>query len=132
MKLESQVTSLDLAKRLDELNVKQESAFYWCEYTYYNDERMLSTEWILKDKKQQIREIGLCFPAFTVAELGEMLPHDERFILMNFENGHCQMFMDLGLNPTDKGTYFEASTEADARAKMLIYLLENHLLDTTK
>ena len=31
MKIESQVCSLELAKKLKELGVKQESLYYWCE-----------------------------------------------------------------------------------------------------
>ena len=60
MKLEQHVCSLDLAKRLKELGVKQESLFWWGEIT----------------KEVHYCKAGkpLHISAFTVAELGEMLP----------------------------------------------------------
>jgi hypothetical protein len=73
MQLSNQVVSLDLAKRLKELEVKQESLFAW----FYNDGM---SEWELdqyqddwpKDERDHndVRQ----YSAFTVAELGEMLP----------------------------------------------------------
>ena len=72
MKLEQQVCSLELAQKLKELGVKQESLFYW---TYSN---MFGN---ITFYLQYFPEIeggydGLenDVSAFTVAELGEMLP----------------------------------------------------------
>lgn len=121
MKLEQQLTSLELSKKLKELGVKQESYFYWVlKPTYY--------EFVLRPKEDhqsiepKLRKNYEQYNAFTVAELGEMLPDyfssqkrdkiDNDFICWNIK-----LQVD-----------FRADTEADARAKMLIYLLENNLI----
>src|SRR5438874_1108848 len=79
MKLEQQVCSLELAKKLKELGAKQESLFYWVDLNFggargelkpypmfYQQQR----PW---DKGDLYSEHWLA-SAFTVAELGEMLP----------------------------------------------------------
>lgn len=140
MKLESQVCSLDLAKRLKELGVKQESLFHHVSYLnlgveerdIYSDEKVTSAG---KDGWQ----LTSIYSAFTVAELGEMLPEQiyvnniwyfsRQFIRKGSVRGYIIQYA------SNAGTIFgnqNENTEADARAKMLVYLLENHLLDTTK
>jgi hypothetical protein len=124
MKLENQVVSLDLAKRLTELGVKQESLFWW------TDKGLMSNEWMI-DSGVGRKEAS----AFTVAELGEMLP---RTLKAQFSMVTSYMPKEiqcgyLDYNNEDEATtryeYFAiAYTEADARAKMLIYLLENKLI----
>jgi hypothetical protein len=68
MKLENQVCSLDLAKRLKKLGVKQESLFWWSAHT---EPATLWNEWSLE---KQEGSPDTSYAAFTVAELGEMLP----------------------------------------------------------
>ena len=108
MTLKDQVCSLKLAKRLKELGVKHNSAF-------------------------------------TVAELGEMLPNfiqdgDKRdcrltmykkskyftvsYQFLKYENGRIVDSNNWG--------EFNDEVEADARAKMLIYLIENKLIEMPK
>lgn len=133
MKLEDQVVSLELAKNLKELGVEQESLFYWIErcnadgtdyfvYMLANVERPL------------LKHINIAAAAFTVAELGEMLPKtlaSEEFGSLELVWKHdligygqyqfeC-VFYSVDILPED--------TEADARAKMLIYLIENKLIN---
>lgn len=71
MKLEDQVVSLPLAQRLKELGVNQESQFVW----YYIDAPSgyagPEIGWTGYDLPSDASEI---IAAFTVAELGEMLP----------------------------------------------------------
>ena len=70
----------------------------------------------------EVREINndQTFSAFTVAELGEMLPKNMQFPIPQREGkGWCWR--------SEEGNHF-VDTEADARAKMLVYLLENGLL----
>lgn len=73
MKLEDQVCSLELAKKLKELGVEQKSLFYWtCYDSSFDDEG--------EDYGNIVHyETPDCHPdwhcsAFTVAELGKMLP----------------------------------------------------------
>ena len=62
LKIEDQCVSLELAKMLKELNVKQESLFCWI-----NDYDIEFLETIERNQ-------GVCIAAFTVAELCDLLP----------------------------------------------------------
>ena len=122
MKLEQQVCSLELAKRLKELGVKQESYAYWC-WNNGTDVFPGKTDAIVLLNKggRHVDSPTYC-SAFTVAELGEML-REEEFELPTYLSSTkewvavCETTLIGG-----------ADTEADARAKMLIYLLENKLI----
>lgn len=124
MKIESQVCSLESTKRLDELGVRQDSLFWYME--------ILSPErhWeILKwphpslNKKED-------YPAYTVAELGEMLPDrvSSGFLIINKRKEFWDIcYRELsGKFVTEK--VFTDLSEAEARAKMLIYLIEKGLV----
>lgn len=121
MKLEDQVCSLDLAKRLKELGVKQESLFVWCHQADVNDYGIFSSH-------QSEPGWDLICSAFTVAELGEMLPL--KFATSREKNGGQFEYavVSWGMNLPIKHECKYAATEADARAKMLIYLIENKLV----
>jgi hypothetical protein len=112
MKLEQQVCSLELAKRLKELGVKQDGV------TYFMDGELYFPGNLGVLKKRTDREV---IAAFTVAELGEMFPQ-------NFGT----RYDGQGWSVYDgNGKYvagMSADTEADARATMLIYLIENKLI----
>lgn len=126
MKLEIQVASLELSKKLKNLGVKQESYFVYVKnpadlYILYVDDH----GW---DKSRKV------YSAFTVAELGEMLPVGTKSIHIDTwydslpvqanKNWMCTM----PVQRVGRKTHIVyALTEADARAKMLIYLLENKL-----
>ena len=70
MKLENQVCSLELAKKLKELGCKQESLWWWA--TKFN--KPSSNAPILLFNKKDITHYKKGYAAYTVAELGEMLP----------------------------------------------------------
>jgi hypothetical protein len=154
MKLENQVTSLKLSKKLKELGVKQESLFYWSNArleTMYEDEactqiinyeEFILTQYVPTEKgsmgEDEIDPKKIkCYSAFTVAELGQMLPEKAHKGLVNADyrlwsgkvpqDGKWELMYINNLSSQD---YFrvEADTEANARAKMLIYLLENKLI----
>lgn len=81
MKLEQQVCSLELAKKLKELGVKQESAFVWSvpnpEKGRNEREKLVLGKYcevMLCHKARDWGEAFDVYSAFTVAELGEMLP----------------------------------------------------------
>ena len=101
-----QVTSLELAKKLRDLGIKQESVFYW-KYHPGKPENV----WL--DQLSMNDAFNSRISAFTVAELGKMLPLSSK------------------LEAIEKSVY-EVIEEADARATKLIYLIEHGLLDANK
>ena len=127
MKLEDQVCSLELAKKLKELGVKQESKWY-----HNGDDLIYSL--ILPGKFAKNS-----YASFTVAELGEMLP---KAIIKNEIPFTLHTIPDLQFNDKNEWThqgfsciYWNiaehehlcnrfAKTEANARAECLIYLIE--------
>ena len=163
MTLEKQVCSLELAKKLKELGVKQESLFYW----NILDGKPGINKYEVKNRKQ-FTEDGYpgntmvyknveSYSAFTVAELGEMLPRfiadadqplsgvkgkqypliiecladdyssDNKINGWRIRYGDTKVKIDSEPKLNSAGIYY-VGTEADARAKMLIYLLENKLI----
>jgi hypothetical protein len=108
MKLENQVCSLELSKKLNELRVKQDSLFY-----YHSDSHKI---WTNKHPE------GYSYSAFTVAELGELLGYwiSTRKLLDNYWRCICHV-IDYEHEIIDLN-------EANARAKMLIHLIEKGLL----
>lgn len=133
MTLEKQVCSLELAQKLKNLGVKQESYFSW----------VISQD---KEKREivQLRktDIGIynnplykMYHAYSVAELGEMLPDRVKFddgtrllSWLVYEKMGDVHWIKYYRHGAETAHVEHASTEADARAKMLIYLLENNLL----
>ena len=146
MQVKDQIISLELAKMLKDLGVLQKSLWYW--YRYYYDK-----QWFIGHKEEiAFEENPDCYSAFTVAEIGEMLPIALDFI--DDENspysGHRRLIEWKGVDgwwvgyiPTN--CEFEdfkavqitgkdwrikcwAETEADAKAKMLIWLIEKEII----
>lgn len=127
MKLEEQVVSLDLAKRLKELGVKQESLYVWRQ----GFDATKDYEYVGKHDPE-MSGLTIC-SAFTVAELGEMLPYAFRSGRLNDHTAVCALPESLqsGFLRNSKKRKLQsqyADTEADARAKMLCYLLEQKLI----
>jgi hypothetical protein len=134
MYLEQQVCSLDLAKELKELGVKQESLFWWV--SHVNGNQLIHDY----DKNDWIKGVwDTRVSAYTVAELGEMLPFSIKFkkhvCYLNCEKNIpdyggwiCSYESSDIIRPTMKTEIFTADTEADARAAMFVYLLKNGLL----
>ncbi len=120
MKLEQQVVSLELAKRLKELGVKQDSLHEWI-YHWRNGKEY---HWSLypTDEDDKVNERA---SAFTVAELGEMLP--KGFRSGRAGNGGAGQYKAYNSHncTNTSNMQWNADTEADVRAKMLVYLLEN-------
>lgn len=125
MNLKDQVVSLKLAKRLKEFGVKQESLYGWC----LTNSKLKHNEVVLTCAQAINHSLYNCHlqketyvSAFTVAELGNFLNRCASYRQDN-KLYICIMFYVPG------GYRQEAETEADARAKMLIYLLENGLIE---
>lgn len=132
MKLEDQCVSLELAKRLKELGAKQSSIFVW---EYYDDQCHALKFIPYAVVPNEINKFQL-YSAFTVAELGEMIPasihslsgaETEKPVIM--QKTHEKEYFVYGQLQSG-ATYpiLGADTEADARAKFLIYLLENGII----
>lgn len=128
MKLESQVCTLLQAKRLKELGIEQGSLF-----VYYDNMALKTDNGLLYYKdtasykefgKVESRSAIRYYPAFTVAELGQMLPDNHFSIRSTIDNvSGWEYFKNGSLMPM-----VDAETEAECRAYILIHLLENNLV----
>ena len=146
MTLEKQVCSLELAKKLKELGVEQESVFWYVDVDGYDSELVIE-EYLIPKKgfffnKKEKGGIS----AFTGAELGEMLPKQIEYKVSDYGDraGYRSLDLKCGKAIINDGWYVLYSdphtsnlvpvygtyetTEADARAKMLVYLIENKLI----
>ncbi|HKQ06150.1 MAG TPA: hypothetical protein VJ464_13525 [Blastocatellia bacterium] len=120
MTLEQQVVSLELAKKLKELGVKQESIWY------RRYRKGANPEWDLA-YVGNIQAVDQKCSAFTVAELGELLPpYFCSFDAKRKYKWSCEKWSHGTINGDVPTQY--ADTEADARARMVIYLVENKLI----
>ena len=117
MTLERQVSSLALSQRLKELGVKQESLFF-----HEEDGRI--------SYSRERTQLDQHCSAFTVAELGEMMDaHSGKTNLLTRASLKGKWYCEIPPSHIEQKTHCEyADTEADCRAKMLIYLLENKLI----
>jgi hypothetical protein len=133
MELERQVCSIDLAKTLNKLGVDQLSLYYWF--------RIPRDIWKLGSNTEMLNtavDIGHTtapqfdsHSAFTVAELGEMLPSYNYYFAYSFKgNMPDEPWSCIWIFAQENKIKHQvnAATEADVRAKMLIYLLENKLI----
>jgi hypothetical protein len=135
MKLEDQVVSLELAKKLKEAGYKQKGLWWWYEHKQRGKDDDFSECLVLDnepDYTMHPREDWNKYVAPTVAELGERLPE-----AVEINNYICSLM----INPCKGGwaVYYSsyngkegysitADTEADARAKMWLYLKKEGLL----
>lgn len=111
MPLEQQVCSLELSRKLKELGVKQESLYYWQ----------------VHPEKEPILADMFGTSAFTVAELGEMLEINQyRMEIDKYKGVYLCRMVDVSKKEAIWET--KEKNEANARASMLIYLLENNLI----
>lgn len=142
MKLENQVTNKEISQKLQKLGVKQESLFWWFEtpdsiWEVTNDWGYATQNGKYDENKKVI------ISAFTVAELGEMLPDEINFPLKNGKKrahnhrlhfGKCENYAQGLYRVVYSSVYAReiysnnSDKEADARGKMFIYLLENNLI----
>lgn len=117
-----QVTSLDVSRRLKELGVRQESVFAWVLTENKKSgeiEHNICYEWDVFPPY-----VVECISAFTVSELGETLPYR-----VHRKTWSSQLHPNSGWECSYENSIVKtAETEANARGKMLIYLLENNLV----
>ena len=118
MNIEKQVVSLELAKRLKDLGVKQHSIFYH----------------LIGEIVPRIEALTLImgedwYSSFTVAELGEMLPvsivyedYDLTLGMAKWVDNWITLYYEEDSPPPID---FRASKLSDSMALMLIWLIEN-------
>ena len=141
MNLESQVCSLELSKELKELGTPQKSILSWIKKTdgtwvitsYYGCSCWVLTRGSLEGVNHEESA------AYTVAELGEMLPdkimshsasgQDKNLIMYK----HTDIFFVCVKHSNGmEFPKFFSTNEANARAMMLIYLIKNRLIEITE
>lgn len=134
MKLENQLSNKELSKRLCELGAPQESLFSYMKKKWTRDEDYrIALNGSYEFEMYEVESWEVSCSAFTVAELGEMLKtfHSD-LDNKKYDWSAGQVKFGKSIWKTwiagFKNEMFEADTEADARAKMLIYLLENKLI----
>lgn len=135
MKIENQVCTLEQAKRLKEIGVLQESEFYFRMGKIWHFREV--TDWPnqeqLSDLLQSGQENERIFSAYTVAELGEMLPdlieqEDKQYELVCIKEDDCWLCRYVrNNNMLDCFHYAAGETEAEARTNMLEYCIESNL-----
>lgn len=139
MKLENQVVSLELAKQMKKLGFPQESLWWWIKRP--DQKEIGEFYYSLEDGKLRYHDTAAPFSkedtisAYTVAELGALLPsyispyisgYDIERIYTERNGGHYRCwFREIKEKHnivTTSIREFNERTEANARAKLLIYL----------
>jgi hypothetical protein len=129
MKLEEQVCSLEISKKLKELGVMQESLFYYDYAPHIGKKNKNLNEPILsfwgnvpwEDQfHNRIYDKESFISAFTVSELGEMLP--STYTMLKIDDT-CKKIQYVSIIPSIMLSEV-GETEAEARAKLLIKLLK--------
>lgn len=129
MELNNQVVNKELSQKIKKLGVKQESLFYW--YVY---KKSISLVYVGKYSTHTVYGLDSndkpkIISAFTVAELGEKLNLvKEGYILESMQYLGFPYIIRYCKNSKCLFEIIE-DTEANARAKLLIYLLENKLIE---
>lgn len=134
MTLENQCVSLELAKEMKELGLKQESLYYHCPHftgsgSPYSPYEFRGDYYLRTwDKENQNVPVHFndndFYSAYTVAELGEMLPLDKIEIKKLDQSFYFKLLNEKGFTIYSE----DAPTEADVRAMCLIYLKKNNLI----
>lgn len=124
MNLEDQVCSIFLGKRLQNLGVNLRSKWYWHPAPSGDGEIMQ-----LWPKEMMIVKNHIGIPAYSVAELGVLLPE-----IIEIDGHECYYESGkvigegeywVGWQGEITGYNIKGDTEAQARAEALIWLLEN-------
>src|SRR3990167_5694230 len=125
MLVEEQVITLELSKTMQYLGFLQDSLFYWCGACKKIEDKT-------KDQPCEVLSGRDPSPhafisAYTVSELGIMLPWNIYKIspprqVIYFGQTRYERWRIEELDRGRTGLMFEAETEADVRAKMLIFL----------
>ena len=121
MNISNQLVSFNLSKKLEKLGVDQSSYFGWYKADDEKELFVCSHDYFDDVMGSGVKE--LC-AAFTVAELGNKL---KDYVEMPHYDGKVDKDWYFW-NDKRKKILLNVKTEANARAKMVIYLLENKLV----
>lgn len=141
MKLENEVCNVKLAKELKKLGAKQDAQFYWVRDR--PAQGWESSRYVLEFKGITNYQRDYGYSAFTVAEFGELLPDqvcidNKKYFLLITKTKKTEYFnlpdYYVGYKSLDKKFLHTErdDREADVRAKMLIYLYKNKLIEVEK
>lgn len=133
-KLNHIVADLEYCKEIEKLGVKQKSLFYWSmagqtpRVIHFEYEEKRVNDYYTDSTLDTVHK-RTYYSAWTASELGEMLPyHYIVFGKLQFGEGYsCSISPSRNAKP-EETVYKFGKTEADARAKMLIYLLKNNII----
>lgn len=122
MNLQQQCLSLDLAKRLKELNIAQESLFYWSN----------NHEWLIEYNDRLSIDFYEHYSAFTAGELMEIFPPPSMeldYWMMKIKTSVPESLWQGETIKNNKSLMiFNDELEVNLKAKMLIYLYEQGLI----
>lgn len=134
VKLEHQVANLELSKRIKELGVRQDGLYTWHWLHIYEKSHEDYREYIREFNPHWFKEHvpGDDWPwsycvAFTVAELGVMLPKEVNgfpLLIEIIEGKWCFNYVEHDNSGYEYRLEEDGATEAEVRAKMLIGLIE--------
>lgn len=133
MKLEKQVTSLELSKKLKELGVPQESLFHWNLWHGQMDDFMYQIHYRKPVKRLDgVLSEDTC-SAYTVAELLERLPAGTSLLKRTDISGknpprYYTEVVSIDESRPEYNKDWLDENPAESLAKMLVYLLENKLI----
>lgn len=121
MKIENAHTSLELSKRLRDLGVRQESAFYWAELFMTKDMVLVQpTAFSITSPEPRIA-------AFSVAELGEMLPFEVQGSTLDYWKD-CDDQWRVYFESLNFKMRISELNEAEARGLMLEHLIKEGIV----
>lgn len=132
MNLQDQVCSLELAKELKEIGVKQESLFWWTAYEnplagILKEEDVPEDRWnIMYSRQTKKSGFDWLYSAFTVTELGMMLPYkiNDQYCLTILKNVNESWAVSYYNNIHNRLKILTIDeTEANAMAMMVIKLI---------
>lgn len=139
MELKDQVVSLESAKRLRELGIKQESLFYWVDWGKVERWQCRYKEYIDTYWDEVIERGYTVISAFTVSELMELCNSKDCFIGTDYDDGayerydkpvFCGYF--AGFRTKNGFKKFRENSLTECIAKMLIYMIENGIVEVKK
>lgn len=125
MELSKQVLSLELAKEMKELGFRQNA--YWTWYENSGKGKLMHNPEGYRGFEEK------SFDAYTVAELGEMIPRyygRQSFCCALGDGVYSQALILMG--GSSEAYRFCGPTEADVRAKVLISLAKEGIINPKK